>query len=210
MPVATADLSTYAEQGYITLDWSALAAAGDYILTRSDDGGPANVLYQGAATSYVDWLAPSDTVLTYEVDRTGGASDGPFTLPAVSTDHYWLLHPTDSNLNLKLRGVTAETFSNEQEETVLNVIGRGRHIDYGTDYGETGSLTAQLREKPDQTAREAKEALRAIKDSQSWVWLRNPFGDMMKISIGQLSFTRVAGVGHREDSDVTIPYMEVA
>ena len=210
MPVATANTTTYAESGYITVEWNALAQLGNYVLKRQLNGGIAETLYTGTAKTYVDWTVPSDTVVTYEVQRTGGASDGPFTLPMVSTDYYWLVHPTNNTLNVKLRNVTADSFSDEREESVMNVIGRGRHIDYGTSYGDTGTLTIQIRQVDTVTPRTTRIALETLKNANTWVWMRNPFGDMIKISMGTLQMTRVPGVGHREDVDVTIPYLEVA
>lgn len=211
MPVATVDISTYNENGYITVEWNALAEAGNYVLLRSEDGGAATVLYTGTAKSFVDWWAPSDTSLTYEVQRTGGASDGPITVPVVSTDNYWLLHPTNPAYHVKLNSVIADSFSDEREETVMNIIGRGRHVDYGTSYGEMGSLSVQIRQIGSSSSpRDQRQALRALKDLNTWVWLRNPFGDMWKVHLGQMQVTRVSGVGHREDVDIAIPYIEVA
>jgi hypothetical protein len=40
--------------------------------------------------------------------------------------------------------------------------------------------------------------------------MRNPFGDVYRIRVGNLSISRLAGVGVDEFVDVTIPYSEVA
>lgn len=210
MPVATVDISKYQEHGYITIQWNTLAPAGNYILKRTVNGGAVHTIYTGTARTYVDWWAPSNSLLTYEVDRSSGTSDGVIVPPIVATDYYWLLHPTDPTYHLKLTGVVSDSFSTEREEAVMMVMGRGRHVDYGTTWGEVGSIVAQLRDTSSSTARGKRLSLRTLKDLKTWVWLRNPFGDMWQITLGEIQYDRVAGVGHREDVDVTIQYMEVA
>lgn len=124
-------------------------------------------------------------------------------------DVYRLEHPTDATLTVELSIVTADTYSDEREESVMNIIGRGRHVDYGTNFGKQGSLTAQFRDDLTTTARQKKQALEKLKNSNSWLRLYTPFGDSFKVSLGVLQFTRVPGVGRQEAQDVTIPYMEV-
>lgn len=59
------------------------------------------------------------------------------------------------------------------------------------------------------TARQQAKALSALKGERSFIYLRNPFGDIWKIAPGNIGGGRVAGVGTAEFSDITIPYQEV-
>lgn len=216
MTSATVDQSTYGELGYVTVDWSTYALVGTrdtYNLNRTDVVAASTVqLYSGPLTSFVDWFATSDTLYEYEVTQTGGGNPEIFDGPVeayTSTDYYWLLHPTDDSYRIKLQGVIGESFGSEFEEGVTLLMDRGRHVDYGTEYGLVGSLSCKLRNDDDKTARERRKELEELKALRSWVYLRNPFGDMPKVSLGKIDFNRIPGVGHREDVEVSIPYMEV-
>ena len=59
------------------------------------------------------------------------------------------------------------------------------------------------------TARQQRQALERIKAQKTWVYLRNPFGDIWKVAPGNISVKRLAGVGKSEFVDVSIPYEEV-
>lgn len=58
------------------------------------------------------------------------------------------------------------------------------------------------------TARQQAKALSALKNERTFVYLRNPFGDIWKIAAGNIGGGRIAGVGVSEFSDITIPYQE--
>lgn len=58
------------------------------------------------------------------------------------------------------------------------------------------------------TARQQSQALSALKNERTPLYLRNPFGDVWKINPGNIAGGRIAGVGTAEFSDVTIPYQE--
>lgn len=59
------------------------------------------------------------------------------------------------------------------------------------------------------TARQQAQALSALKNERSYIYLRNPFGDIWKIAPGNIGGGRIAGVGTSEFTDVSIPYQEV-
>jgi hypothetical protein len=59
------------------------------------------------------------------------------------------------------------------------------------------------------TARQQAKALSTLKNERSFLYLRNPFGDIWKIAPGNIGGGRIAGVGVSEFTDVTIPYQEV-
>jgi hypothetical protein len=93
-----------------------------------------------------------------------------------------------------------------------NLIGRGRRVEYGTRFGQVGSLTARFldREEPGGlTAREQRLALEALRSSQQKVYLRNAFGDVWQIAISSAKFTRQAGVGLQEITTVSLSYSEL-
>lgn len=59
------------------------------------------------------------------------------------------------------------------------------------------------------TARQQRQALERIKARKTWVYLRNPFGDLWKVAPGNIPVKRIAGVGKSEFVDISIPYEEV-
>lgn len=60
------------------------------------------------------------------------------------------------------------------------------------------------------TARQQRQALERIKAQKTWVYLRNPFGDLWRVAPSDISVQRIAGVGKAEFTDVDMPYQEVA
>jgi hypothetical protein len=59
------------------------------------------------------------------------------------------------------------------------------------------------------TARQQRMALERIKARKTWVFLRNPFGDLWRVAPSDISVTRIPGVGKSEYVDVEMPYQEV-
>ena len=130
-------------------------------------------------------------------------------MPVPVAGEYWLIHPTDANLNIGLKNVTEDSFEEEWEETSFNLINKGRKRDHGTRWGFTGSLTAQVWDTPEMTARAARLALEALRAEQTNVTLQTPFGDNWNIVITSVQVARTPGVGLREFHDVTLGYEEV-
>jgi hypothetical protein len=164
---------------------------------------------------FQDSSAPATIPIQYQVaqvaTRFGVSVESvyaPLTL-TIDAAAYWLIHPTDSSLSVKLVNVTADQFSNEVERAIIKLIGRGRRVEYGTDFGKTGSLTALIRDTSDLTGAEQFAAIDALKVSASWVNLRNPFGQVWSVGLGDVSINRLPGVGSREFGDLTIPYDEI-
>lgn len=73
-----------------------------------------------------------------------------------------------------------------------------------SDQDDSASRTTGL-----YTARQQAKALSTLKNERSFLYLRNPFGDIWKIAPGNIGGGRIAGVGTSEFTDVTIPYQEV-
>lgn len=126
------------------------------------------------------------------------------------SEKYWLIHPTDSSLNMVLHHVSEESFSDNYEQESFNLLGRGMHTDFGDRLGYSGSITAQLTDKEGiATAREQRLHLELLRELRIPVYFRNPFGDIWKVSLDNMEFSRIPGVGLHEASTVTIPYQEV-
>lgn len=168
--------------------------------------------------TYLDYYAPAGKRVLYQarqiVDRFGDQIESvqnqtKFTIPV--SDGYWLIEPGDTGIAdaFQLSSVTDDSYDDEYDEEEFTIVGRGRYVDRGDRLGVKGSLTAKLRDTETQTARQKKRRLEAMKHENADLYLRTPFGDVYRVSISNLSISRVAGVGVREFVDVTIPYSEV-
>lgn len=124
--------------------------------------------------------------------------------------YYWLVHPTDSTKNILLRQVTSESFNTEREVAVKKLIGRGRKIDVGMNYGHLGTLSGRIYTTDVKTARQQRLDLESACDNFTYYYLKNPFGDVWKVWFQDPKFSRLAGVGTNEFCDVSIDYFEVA
>jgi hypothetical protein len=106
--------------------------------------------------------------------------------------------------------VKGDSYTDEYEQAEYTIAGRGRYIDHGDHLGLKGTLDIQLRNSLTQTARQKKRRLELMKEANSTLYLRTPFGDLYRVSPGDLAVSRIAGVGLQEFCDVQIPYAEVA
>lgn len=219
------DGTHFSDLGYILIDWSATnpdAYFTGWRVYRRNINSPDWVLLAEYSSvnirQYKDWLAPSGETYVYAVtqmaDRSGLLFESvvnptPVAVAAVS-DNYWLVNPEDETVNFLLYNVSAEDYSSEIEQVSYIVVGRGRRTDYGTDLGKTGTLAARLRDRYNgPTAREQKVAIEKLQRSRASYYVRNPFGDLLLVSLGTVSVSRIAGVGTSEFCDITIPYVEV-
>lgn len=178
-------------------------------------------LYHQTATAgsyqYEDYWARSGYKVSYRVEqqvtRYGDvvtSSNGVAKVNYPISDSYWVIDP-DNSTAWKLGSVTSDSYGDEYEESEFSIIGRGRHVDVGERIGYSGTLTAQLRDSPGLTARQKRIRLEELKKTQNRrLYLRNPFGDVFRVSVRAMQFTRIPGVGQSEFVDVSIPYSEVA
>lgn len=220
----TVDATNYDTLGYMYIDWSAMQADGYFVqwnVYRRKTGEQEWTLlaaYTDPGTTYHrDWFATAGDGWEYAVTQSAGRSGvvlesvvnpTPDSNGADGT-HYWLLNPVDESNNLKVDNVSSDSFTDGYEEAELIVIGRGRKMNQGTRLGYDGSLVARFRDDNDETARSKRNRLQQIKSAKASYFLRNPFGDLLLVSVGNLSIERLAGVGVSEYVDVTIPYKEV-
>lgn len=167
--------------------------------------------------TYQDYLAKANTPQAWRLVQVTVAAPGDPQIETVVDeveavpfdDSYWLVHPTNEALTTKLYHVNSHSDSDNYEQAVIPLIDRGYHMEQGTSFGETGTLSCHLTDQPEITAKGQRERVEALKASYSAVWLRTPFGRVIQIALGQLSFDRDAGVGLREHGTLTIPYTEV-
>lgn len=234
----TLDTSKYNvdDMGYVLLTWSNANQDPDFeawVIERKQDAinQTFDVVEEGTwqevgrvtdtsgTPSFRDFYAPSSYKVSYIVrqlvNRAGEraiSTNEPANFAFLQSEGYWLIEPFSDNgqpSSFRLFSVTDESYSPEWEEAEYVVAGRGRHIDRGDYLGVKGSLTAKLRDDTGSSARMKKLRLEAARNSESAIYLRNPFGDVYYVSIGNLSISRIAGVGKSEFVDVTVPYSEV-
>lgn len=176
---------------------------------------------------YLDYTAPSGYdvhyTLTQTVMRFGAlvesrkvTIDDLGKVVHLNSGSYWLIDPeADGNPDdaLQLYGATSDSFTDEYEMEPMNIIGRGRHVDYGDRLGYVGTLQIPLRFIPGNPAldgpRRQRLDLERFKTKRKSVILRSPFGDVFMVNTGDIQFERIAGVGSSEFTDATVPYMEV-
>lgn len=166
---------------------------------------------------YQDWLAESGETYEYTVvqlaTRFGTPAEGDYVPSDPVTpisSHYWLINPEDSSQNYRLSQIISDNYAEMYEQESFHIIGRGRKTDYGDRLGFEGQLVAQVRDVDGMSARQFKKNLEAAKAQKREYFLRNPFGDIWQITMGDLQVSRMAGVGRAEYCDITIPYTEVA
>lgn len=225
------------DEGFVLVSWDDAARDVDFVswslLRKADmidhagsvvDTGEWVEIFRdystGAVYAYKDFFAPASHLVTYRVvqsiNRIGQDMD---SLPAQTgsivplSDGYWLIKPTSDNTDadaFKLSIVTGDSFSDDQEEAEFTVIGRGRVVNKGQKLGVKGTLDVQLRNTGGTTARQKRLRLMEAQKEVRQLYLRNPFGDIFRVSVSGMSISRIAGVGHDEFCDVSIPYSEVS
>jgi hypothetical protein len=211
-------------QGYVRVQWTNAGVGASFYamrLYRRLPGEAWELLFQTTSNqsnyTYDDWRAPVNVPVEYDVVRVnsvGGVlseeTKTPSTITPLGSD-YWLIHPSLAAFNLRLAHVTEDSFKDEVEQEVMHLLGRGRKTDYGDVLGVDGSITADLRDiSGGLTGRAQQILLRSLYRERTHVYLRNPFGDVYKIKLGEPDFSRTPGMGLRDFTSVTFTYQEVA
>lgn len=208
-------------QGRVRIQWQYNASANHYsyrVYRLGPEDALPTLIYEttgSSTTSFYDYYAPVGEVSYAVVEVTTSGSTQVeeakvYKTLTLAAGYYWLLHPSDNSKHILLRNVVSDGFANEREFEVKKLIGRGRKIDVGDDWGKTGSLEARIYDRPDKTARQARLDIEAGKDSNTHWFLRNPFGDVWKIWFEDPEFSRIAGTGASEHVDMSFTYYEVA
>ena len=190
--------------------------------SRSSRKGPTSSIHTeyaiGAAYIHKDFFAPSGYKVNYlvkqAVSRQGQEVESSNSTPTIvypALDGYWLIEPTSDGVDAEAFkiSVVGESFSEDQEEASYTVIGRGRVVSKGDLLGSSGTLDARIRATGGVSPRARVLRMKKIQKADSPLWLRNPFGDIFKVNVSSIGFTRVAGVGLAEFVDLSIPYSEV-
>ena len=168
------------------------------------------------ARAFRDWTAAGTQRLEYAVvqvaNRYGSLVEGdPDWLPAavnVADSAYWLVIP-EADFGVPVIP-TGHSITRTREKYVMDIIGRGKKVNYGDAIGGEGSLTIRVRHHNNgRTGQEVMELLDEVVMAPVSIVLRDPFGEAMPVSLGEYSFEREPGVGRYEMGELTIPYVEV-
>lgn len=219
------DTSNFPEDGYITISWTnggaqpnhqsyrvyrRVATAGAWVLLKEDTGaGPNYVYYDYTAQAGISYQYAVCQVYLVGGIPTEEAKNPSTPTGALGSYYYWLVHPTDDSMNLRFKP-KAESFRDEFDQAVFKLIGRGRKADLGTNYGKIGTLTIALRDEVGETAVEKRTKLDNLKIANTYLWLKNPFGDIDKVVLGDITYTRIPGGAVQDLVDATFEYIEVA
>ncbi len=233
---AILDSSTYELSGYVEITWTNETkdpTFHSWQVWRTDVAtGEAVMLSEttvdAAWYEFRDYLVSNRKAYLYDViqiatrfgqtvpSAMGSSAQMSVVVDTLVQGDFWLVHLTDPTLSMALRHVTADKYvPNEIERHEVGLIGRGRKVDYGTEYGPRGVLTAQIRDWTDpatgitETARTIQQRLLLLQATKSTVYLRNPFGDLWLVTMSDVDIDRVAGVGAREFVTVSVPYTGV-
>lgn len=127
----------------------------------------------------------------------------------IQSSHYWLICPDNESLNTKLYQVVDDSSDQEIEMAQYNIKGGGTRVVFGATIGKTGTLSCQVRGSGQYTANEFTRRIERIQFEKAWCYLRNPFGEYLKIAITKISKRRLPGYGANDVADLDLPYVEV-
>lgn len=219
------DITNYETFGYVDITWDNSSPDVDFLAWRIYRKLTSESVWQQigpdlavGVNEYLDFSANSNSSVDFAVAQVKltdavqveSAFAASKITESLGGDSYWLVDPDPNGLAIALFEVNAEDFSDEFETTEMLLIGAGRRVELGTEWGFRGTLTANLRDIFDgPTARQQRLDLEDGKRNGVAMYLRNPFGDVWKVFLPDISITRMAGLGIREYVTVTIPYTEV-
>ena len=223
-PTVTVDPDHYHQDGYAVIDWSSTVPDPYFtawkVYRRAENETEWTLIHteeDSAVRTFRDWLVPSVGNYQYSVtqmaDRSGfvleSGLDEEVTPVFLASEFYWLIDEEDESNNVKFYSVADDSFTDEVEMNEYVVKGRGKRVNYGTRIGMNGQLSVRIRYSAGVSASQQRKILSDMQYRNRSVILRDPFGNMTRIAIGQVSTTRIAGVGWQEFADLDIPYMEV-
>ena len=170
----------------------------------------------GSTYSFDDYSVPANvegqivvTQVAYRFGETveSSTATNQLTITPVST-HYFLASD-DPALTVRLSRVNTDAFTDEWEQSEIQLIGRGRRVERGARWGVRGTLSGRLYDDATVTAAQQRVVLETLRDQKLTCRLRTPFGDSWLVVMGDLELSRVPGVGVNAYYDFSVPYIEV-
>lgn len=165
-PAPWVDLSLYADQGfaYVTLvppsiDPLTYPNTKISLMRRSIFSNTkweeVTALQMGAGLNYsvIDSSLPAGVDTLYaavlQIDTggdlaVGDPSDSVATLVKPPVSDYWLIDADDYKQNTKIKVVTSDDFTEEQESETVTIANRGRWVEVGDTLGPNGNLVAKI------------------------------------------------------------------
>lgn len=224
---ATVDAANYNNLGYVRVDWDNTDESVNWYAWRLYRREPnrdnvyrniAEFVTQDIDYRVDDYLAHANEETDYAVvqvtSTNGGVTqvEGAYTDITVTPfgDVYWIIDGVDPALSIILHHVSSDDFTESYDEATYNLIGRGRKKDQGDRWGASGTLTLTLTDRGGVTARQQALDLRLMKERQNQPYIRDPFGEVTKVGLGDVAFSRVPGAGLAHDMTATLPYDEIA
>lgn len=221
--LAYAYAEDYADLGYVRVIWDGTLDpffAEWHIYRRkvgTEDWVLAGALKDQTAREFKDWLVAGAGEYEYAVNQVAyrfgslveSAFEGSPVVVRIYSSNYWLIIPSDESLNMRIASVSGDNFSEKKQSNRFTIIGGGQRVNQGPRIGREGSLSVQVRDSARISATEFMNRLAELDEKKGWVLMRDPFGTVIKIALGEWSFTRMAGVGSSEFGDLEIPYYEV-
>lgn len=164
-----------------------------------------------------DWLVAGSGRWEYSVvqvaSRYGSLVESEHDpVPATATifsDSYWFILPHAPERSVRVRSVIADKFTGRNASNEFVIIGGGTRVNRGGRIGKEGSLSAQVRASTHMTVDEQFEVLDRLGATGEPVMMRDPFGNVMRVALGDISVERLPGVGPVALGDIEIPYKEV-
>ncbi|AKL88194.1 hypothetical protein GMA3_17 [Gordonia phage GMA3] len=222
--VATEDHSSYMSEGYVTVNWPSgnpdpFFKEWRIYRKRADETDDqyilAGVVNDSSVKTFDDWLIAGNDNFVYSVVQVAyrfgspvESEHNPTAQFYVYSENYWLIVEDKPELNIRV-AISADRYTDNREMADYNIINGGRRRAYGTKYGKSGNLTAKIRHSNGMSASMFIRKMGMVADNNHSVYMRDPFGGVTLIGLGELSFDRLAGVGESEYGDLDIPYIEV-
>lgn len=212
-------VSTFATTPKVVISWTAATPDAGWVdwrvyrrVTGTVPWTLQAIVTPSSLKTWDDWTVPSNVSVEYAVTQTTATDESAkiaTTGVVPNSPDYWLIVPDEPTMNVRLYNVHADEFEDDVEVTAVNLLGRGRRVEHGDDFGVTGTLEVSFFDQTGLTARAQMLAVKALHHAGSDVYLRNPFGDVWAVHPAGVSVSRMAGVGQKEYSTASIPYSQV-
>jgi hypothetical protein len=218
----------YEEDGFVTVIWPNADVDPLFVqwnivrrnVTDPDNLGEwelAGVVDNKNTRIFHDWTVSGETKWRYSVVQVAtrfGAlveslPDENGYIVTVHSSNYWLIDENDEANNVRLHQVVNDKYTDKIEMSEYHVINGKRRVNYGDAIGMEGSLSCQVRHSAGVTATQQLKILRSMQLDRHHVIMRDPFGNYTKVALGEVSVSRIPGVGINEYADIEIPYYEV-